>query len=61
MLEKAVEAMLVLVGLGILGGLWMWGASKIIRAMTLARKIEQNILNQIEAMVKAKLEKEAEN
>lgn len=44
---------------GITVYLLLSGIAKVIRSITLARRIEQNILNQIEDMVKAKMERDA--
>lgn len=51
-LKQAIELFLVMTGLGIWGFLWLWGGSKIIRAATLARRIEKDLLDQIKDMVK---------
>lgn len=45
---------------GIAAYLILSGIAKIIKNITLARRIEQNIINQIEDMVKAKMEQEKE-
>jgi len=51
-LDQAIELFLLFTGLGIWGALWFWGISKIIRAATIARRIERDLLEQIKDMVK---------
>ena len=56
---EAVRTSALLISAGIASYVVLSGIAKVIKAVTLARKIEQAILNQIEDMVKAKMEKEA--
>ena len=56
---EAIKTSALLISAGILSYAVLSGIAKVVKAFTLARKIEQNIINQIEDMVKAKMEKEA--
>ena len=56
---EAIRTSALLISAGIVSYAVLSGIAKVIKAVTLARKIEQAILNQIEDMVKAKMEKEA--
>ena len=56
---EAVRTSALLISAGIASYAVLSGVAKVVKAFTLARKIEQNIINQIEDMVKAKMEKEA--
>ena len=54
---EAIRTSALLISAGILSYAVLSGIAKVIKAVTLARKIEQAIINQIEDMAKAKLEK----
>jgi len=54
---ETIRLATLLISTGILSYSVLSGIAKVIKAATIARKIERNILNQIEDMVKAKLEK----
>ena len=54
---EAIRTSALLISAGVASYAVLSGIAKIIKAVTLARKIEQTILNQIEDMAKAKLEK----
>ena len=56
---EAIKTSALLISAGILSYAVLSGIAKVVKAVTLARKIERNIINQIEDMVKAKMEKEA--
>lgn len=56
---ETVRIVAVLISAGVFSYCVLSGIAKVIKATTIARKIERNILNQIEDMVKAKMEKEA--
>jgi len=56
---EAILPHLYIISVGIATYLILSGIAKIVKNVTLARKIEQNIINQIEDMVKAKMEKQA--
>jgi len=56
---EAIRTSALLISAGIVSYAVLSGIAKVIKAVTLARKIEQAIINQIEDMVKAKMEKEA--
>jgi len=56
---EAILPHLYIISAGIATYLILSGIAKIVKSITLARKIEQNIINQIEDMMKAKMEKEA--
>ena len=55
---EAIRTSALLISAGILSYAVLSGIAKVIKAVTLARKIEQAIINQIEDMAEAKLEKE---
>jgi hypothetical protein len=56
---EAILPHLYIISAGIATYLILSGIAKIVKSITLARKIEQNIINQIEDMMKAKMEKQA--
>jgi len=56
---EAIRTSALLISAGILSYAVLSGVAKVVKNLTLARRIEQNIINQIEDMVKAKMEKEA--
>jgi len=58
---ETIRIATVLISAGIFSYCVLSGIAKVIKATTIARKIEQNIINQIEDMVKAKLEMEKVN
>jgi len=55
---EAIRTSALLFSAGIASYAILSGVAKVIKAVTLARKIEQAIINQIEDMAEAKLEKE---
>jgi len=55
---EAIRTSALLISAGIVSYAVLSGIAKVIKAVTLARKIEQAIINQIEDMAEAKLEKE---
>ena len=54
---EAIRTSALLISAGIVSYAVLSGVAKVVKAVTLARKIEQAIINQIEDMAKAKLEK----
>ena len=52
---EAIKTSALLISAGILSYAVLSGIAKVVKAVTLARKIERNIINQIEDMVKAKM------
>jgi len=55
---ETIRIATVLISAGVFSYCVLSGIAKVIKAVTIARKIEQNIINQIEDMVKAKMEQE---
>ena len=57
---ETIRIATVLISAGIFSYCVLSGIAKVIKAATIARKIERAIINQIENMVKAKMEQEKE-
>jgi len=55
---ETIRIVAVLISTGVLSYCILSGIAKVIKAATIARRIEQAIIRQIEDMVKAKLEQE---
>jgi hypothetical protein len=56
MMAETIRIAAILISTGILSYCLLSGIAKVIKAITMARKIEKALLNQIEDLIKAKYE-----